>query len=177
MSNWQCSTVSEAKLRALVDAGMLPCLTEAREWIKPMLEDSPRPSQGTSRATTRRRSGALASGSSGGNPMAINGPLTSSNSGWRSEWFYLKNDPECPLPVFTGGLHDTTPAAWSDGPEKKKQAKLLHGCPAAVTALQARGVDLATVIGGYLARGVVPLRRPALRLFEMTADRAPFGEN
>ncbi|XBI18672.1 hypothetical protein VPH35_060386 [Triticum aestivum] len=46
MSNWQCSTVSEAKLRALVDAGMLPCLTEAREWIKPMLEDSPRPSQG-----------------------------------------------------------------------------------------------------------------------------------
>jgi hypothetical protein len=42
--------------------------------------------------------------------------LTSLNGGRHSEWFYLKNDPECPLPAYTGGYYDMTPDAWSDGP-------------------------------------------------------------
>jgi hypothetical protein len=36
------------------------------------------------------------------------------------------------------------------------------------------GVNLATIIGKYHARGVVPLRRRQLRLCDMTADRAPW---
>jgi hypothetical protein len=39
--------------------------------------------------------------------------------------------------------------------------------------LQGAGVTLAEVIGQYHARGVVPLRRRPLRLYEMTADRPP----
>jgi hypothetical protein len=35
MSNWQCSTVSLAKLTRLTDAGLLPRLADAWEWIKP----------------------------------------------------------------------------------------------------------------------------------------------
>jgi hypothetical protein len=38
--------------------------------------------------------------------------------------------------------------------------------------LQGAGVTLAEVLGRYLARGVVPVRRRPLRLCEMTADRA-----
>jgi hypothetical protein len=41
MSNWQSSTVSHAKLTGLADTGLLPCLTDARKWIKIRLEDFP----------------------------------------------------------------------------------------------------------------------------------------
>jgi len=48
----------------------------------------------------------------------IPGSLTSSNSGWHSEWFYLRNDPEHPLPAYTGEWIDKAPEKWSYGPEK-----------------------------------------------------------
>jgi hypothetical protein len=38
--------------------------------------------------------------------------------------------------------------------------------------LRNAGITLAEVIGQYHARGVVPLRRRPLRLYDMTADRA-----
>jgi hypothetical protein len=46
MSNWQHSTVSTVKLVALTDTGMLPCLTDVLEWIRPRLEDFLQPPPG-----------------------------------------------------------------------------------------------------------------------------------
>jgi hypothetical protein len=43
-----------------------------------------------------------------------------------------------------------------------------------LTRLREAGVTVATIIGQYHAQGVVPLRRRPLRLYEMTADRAPW---
>ena len=40
--------------------------------------------------------------------------------------------------------------------------------------LRSHGVDMVAVIGGYHSRGIIPLRRRALRLYEMTPDKAPF---
>jgi hypothetical protein len=62
-------------------------------------------------------------------------PLTSSNSGWHSEWSYLQNNPECPLPAYTRGYYDMAPQVWSNGPVKKDQQKLLSSCREALAAL------------------------------------------
>jgi hypothetical protein len=41
---------------------------------------------------------------------------SSEYSGWHSEWFYLKNDIESPLPVYTGGYYDMTQTPGRTGP-------------------------------------------------------------
>jgi hypothetical protein len=40
--------------------------------------------------------------------------------------------------------------------------------------LRDAGITLAEVVGQYHARGVVPLRRRPLRLYDMTNERAPW---
>jgi hypothetical protein len=99
--------------------------------------------------------------------------LTSSNSSWHKGWFYLWNDPEFALPVFTGNFIAESRRNWSDGPAKTEQEKILRDHWAVLECIRA-GVTLAEVIGQYHARGVVPLRKRPLRLCEMTADRAPW---
>ena len=42
--------------------------------------------------------------------------LSRSNKGWHSHWFYLKNDPVAPLPVFSERLIKEVPLSWSWGP-------------------------------------------------------------
>jgi hypothetical protein len=59
-------------------------------------------------------------------------------------------------------------------PAKTKQEKMLKDHWAVLGYLRGAEVTLSTVIGQYHARGVVPLRRRPLRLYEMTADRAPW---
>jgi hypothetical protein len=88
--------------------------------------------------------------------------------------FYLKYDPECSLPTYTDGYYDVAPHAWSDGPSKKDQQKLLSGCLEAFKILQSHGLDLVAVIGGYLRKGIMSLRWRTLRVFEMIVDRASF---
>jgi hypothetical protein len=46
LSSWARSTVSREKLLRLVEAGQLPPLTEAVEWIVPADESVPRPPRG-----------------------------------------------------------------------------------------------------------------------------------
>jgi hypothetical protein len=46
MSNWTRSNVSREQLLRLVEAGQLPPLTEAVEWIVPADESVPRPPSG-----------------------------------------------------------------------------------------------------------------------------------
>jgi hypothetical protein len=46
MSSWVRSTVSSEQLLRLIEAGQLPPLTEAVEWIVPADESVPRPPRG-----------------------------------------------------------------------------------------------------------------------------------
>ena len=49
--------------------------------------------------------------------------LSTSNKGWHSQWFYLKNDITTPLPEFTGHLIEEAPEQWRKWgvPEKDKK--------------------------------------------------------
>ena len=49
--------------------------------------------------------------------------LSTSNKGWHSQWFNLKNDAAVPLPEFTGRLIEEAPEQWRkwDVPEKDKK--------------------------------------------------------
>ena len=48
--------------------------------------------------------------------------LSTSNKGWHSQWFYLKNDATAPLPEFTGCLIEEALEQWRKWgiPEKDK---------------------------------------------------------
>jgi hypothetical protein len=39
-------------------------------------------------------------------------PLTVSNKGWHKQWFYLKNDPTAPLPIFSDSFIESVWKAW-----------------------------------------------------------------
>ena len=45
--------------------------------------------------------------------------LSTSNKGWHSYWFYVKDDAAAPLPAFTGRLIEEVPESWRKwgGPE------------------------------------------------------------
>jgi hypothetical protein len=86
----------------------------------------------------------------------------------------LQNDPEFALPAFTGNSIGQSRRNWTDGPTKTDQEKILKDHWAVLGHLRGAGVTLSTVIGQYHARGAVLLRRRPLRLYEMTADRAPW---
>jgi hypothetical protein len=100
--------------------------------------------------------------------------LTSSNSGWNREWFYLQNDPEHALPSYTGCSIAKSQRNWADGPAKAEQEKMLKSHWVVLGCLRNARITLAEVVGQYHARGVVPLRRRPLWLCDMTADRAPW---
>ena len=77
--------------------------------------------------------------------------LSKSNKGWHSHWFYLKNNPAAPLPVFSGCLIEEVPPSWLWGPpikEKKRMCDLLE----AIAFLKTHGLHGAGVIGGGTTR-------------------------
>jgi hypothetical protein len=76
--------------------------------------------------------------------------------------------------MFTGNSIGQSRRNWSDGPAKTEQEKMLKEHWVVMGCLRGARVTLASVIGQYHARGVVPLRRRPLRLCEMIADRAPW---
>ena len=49
--------------------------------------------------------------------------LSTSNKGWHSQWFYLKNDATALLPEFTRCLIEEAPESWRKWgvPEKDKK--------------------------------------------------------
>jgi hypothetical protein len=100
--------------------------------------------------------------------------LTSSNSGWHKGWFYLRNDPEFALSSYIGNTIAESRRNWANDPSKTEQEKILKHHWAMLGRLRGARVTLAEVIGQYHTRGVVPLRRRSLHLYEMTADRAPW---
>ena len=92
--------------------------------------------------------------------------LSTSNKGWHSQWFYVKDEMSATLPKYSGRLIDEAPESWQWGcptPGKKHLADLL----AAIHALKARGVKGSEIIGAYHARRVAPLMACALPLYRM----------
>ena len=61
--------------------------------------------------------------------------LSTSNKGWHSQWFYVKDDAAAPLPGFTGRYILEAPGSWGWGvPGKRK--KLLNNLLAAIQTLK-----------------------------------------
>jgi hypothetical protein len=94
--------------------------------------------------------------------------LTNSNSGWQKGWFNLQNNPEHALPAYIGCSIAKSHRNWADGRAKKEQEKMLKLHWAMLGRLRNAGVTLAEVVGQYHARGVMPLRRRPLRLYDMS---------
>ena len=48
--------------------------------------------------------------------------LSTSNKGWHSHWFYVKDDVSTPLPAFSGRIIKEVPESWKWGvPDKDKK--------------------------------------------------------
>ena len=93
--------------------------------------------------------------------------LSRSNKRWHSHWFYLKDDPAAPLPVFSEHMVEEVPSSWPWGApikEKKRMYDLLE----AIAFLKTHGLHGDGVIGGYHARRVAPLMARVLPLYGMT---------
>ena len=50
--------------------------------------------------------------------------LSTSNKGWHSQWFYVKNDVAAPLPVYSGCLIEEVPGSWKWGVLDKDKKKI-----------------------------------------------------
>ena len=74
--------------------------------------------------------------------------LSTSNKGWHSQWFYVKNDAAAPLPVLTGRYIVETPGPWRWGVTAKGK-KHLNGLLAALRTLKDKGVKGSRIIGAY----------------------------
>ena len=63
--------------------------------------------------------------------------LSTSNKGWHSQWFYVKNDAAAPLPIFTGRYIVETLGSWGWGVTGKEK-KHLNGLLATLQTLKDR---------------------------------------
>ena len=73
--------------------------------------------------------------------------LSRSDKGWHSHWFYLKNDPTAPLPIFSGRLIEEVPPSWPWGPPIKEK-KRMHDLLEAIAFLKTHDLRGAGIIGG-----------------------------
>ena len=92
--------------------------------------------------------------------------LVTSNKGWHSQWFYVRDDVSATLPRYTGCLIEEAPESWSWGVQFKDK-KHLFDLLSALQALKDRGVKGTGIIGAYHARRVAPLMARALPLYRM----------
>jgi len=93
--------------------------------------------------------------------------LSISNKGWHSHWFYLKDDPTAPLPIFFECLIKEAPPSWPWRPPVKEM-KRMHDLLEAIAFSKTHGLHGAGIIGGYHVRRVAPLMARVLPLYGMT---------
>jgi len=93
--------------------------------------------------------------------------LATSNKGWHSQWFYVRDDVSATLPKYTGRLIVDAPASWGWGVQTKDK-KHISDLLSALHALKGRGVKGSGIIGAYHARRVAPLMARVLPLHRMT---------
>ena len=100
--------------------------------------------------------------------------LSTSNKGWHSHWFYVKDDVAAPLLVFSGRIIEEVPEPWKWGvPDKDK--KKIQDPLATIRILKERGVKGSGIIGTYHMRRVVPLMAHALPLYQMVPEASLEG--
>ena len=92
--------------------------------------------------------------------------LATSNKGWHSQWFYVRDDVSATLPKYTGRLIVDAPASWGWGVQTKDK-KHISDLLSALHALKGRGVKGSGIIGAYHARRVAPLMARVLPLHRM----------
>jgi hypothetical protein len=99
--------------------------------------------------------------------LYIPATLTSSNKGWQSRWFYLRND-DGRLPTFT---HRVVLEAekWRWGLSREVQNHL-KSLLEALRKLRDRALTAAGVVAAFHRRRVLPLANRRLRLDEMTPE-------
>ncbi|XP_021303727.1 uncharacterized protein LOC110430389 [Sorghum bicolor] len=94
--------------------------------------------------------------------------MPSSNRGWQSAWFYLRNDGGL-LPKYTGKMVTEAPQKWVWGApaeEEKRLAPLVAG----LQKLREARVTAATVAIAFHKRSLLPLAQHRVPMFEMTRD-------
>jgi hypothetical protein len=94
--------------------------------------------------------------------------LTSSNKGWQSRWFYLRND-EGGLPPYTQRVVTAVGENWRWGAPRDYQAKL-EPLLEALRKLWDRGLTAAGVVASFHRWRVLPLVERRLRLCKMTPE-------
>ena len=99
--------------------------------------------------------------------------LSTSNKGWHSHWFYLKNDAAALLPEFTRRPIEEASKKWRKWGVLEKDKKKIWDHLATIHILKEHGLKVSGIIGDYHARRVVPLMRRALLLYAM-APKASF---
>ena len=96
--------------------------------------------------------------------------LLTSNKGWHSQWFYLKNDAASPLPEFIGSLIEAAPKQWRKWGVPKKDKKKIQDHIAAIHILKENGLKELGIIEAYHVRRVAPLMTRALPLYMMALE-------
>jgi len=94
--------------------------------------------------------------------------MPSSNRGWQSGWFEIRNDDGL-LPEYTGKMVTECPLKWAWGApteEQKRLAPLLVG----LEKLRDARVTTATVATVFHKRSLLPLALRRAFMFEMTRD-------
>jgi len=94
--------------------------------------------------------------------------MPSSNRGWQSGWFYLRNNGRL-LPEYSRKMVTECPQKWAwDAPaeEQKRLAPLLAG----LEKLRDARVTAATVVTAFHKRSLLSLAQRRAFMFEMTRD-------
>ena len=86
----------------------------------------------------------------------------------------MKNDPQRPLPAYTGRVFQAARGAWRERPASQMKDRV-DVVASKVRALHDAGLTGQLLIAFWLARGVVPLMSRQLHMWEMTLDLAPFA--
>ena len=95
--------------------------------------------------------------------------LSTSNKGWHSQWFYVKDDTAAPLLVFSRGIIKEAPGSWRWG-ILVKERKNIDDLLATLQTLKDRGVKGSGIIGAYHARRVASLMVHVLPLCRMVPE-------
>ena len=94
-------------------------------------------------------------------------------AGWRERWFYLRNDETRPLPVFTGRIFEKAKPVWRGRPDGDMVASV-DRATRKLRGLRDLGLTEPLIVASWLGRGLVPLQRRELRVFEMVTEHSPF---
>jgi hypothetical protein len=86
-------------------------------------------------------------------------PMSRSVDGWRKVWFFLRNDADAPLPVFTGS-HPVPQPNWGYGVARRYLRRLQPLCEV-VQQLWREGLTGTDFLWTFFSRRVQPLRHRA----------------